>query len=84
MPQLTDDEKSRLFMTLDAQTKQLEKLETGMYGDTKLGIKGLIQDMEYVKGWISKQKRKIAFVTGIFTVIGFFVTRGWEYFINKK
>lgn len=84
MPQLTDDEKARLFMTLDAQTKQLNKLEQGMYGDKDLGVNGLIDDMKYVKQWISKQKLRIAFFTGVCTVIGFLLKSAWEYFVNKK
>lgn len=90
MPQLTDDEKARLFMTLDAQTEQLttlekktEKIERGMYGDTDNGSKGLIHDMKFVKAWIADHKLKVAYLTGIFTTIGFALKALWEWATRK-
>lgn len=80
---LNDDEKRRLFMTLDAQTKQLERLEQGMFGDEKLKQPGLINDMIYVKRWISAYRLKIAYITGACTAIGYLATKAWEYFTTK-
>lgn len=82
MPNLSEDEKHRLFMTLDAQTKQLNKLETGMFGDEKLRQKGLIDDMIEVKNWIQQAKLKVTFIAGIGAACGFFFTKIWEYIIS--
>lgn len=80
---LTEDEKNRLFMTLDAQTRQLERLDRGMYGDEKLRQPGLIDDMIEVKKWIMGAKLKITFLSGIGMTIGFLLSRAWEWFVGK-
>lgn len=84
MSQITEQEKQRLFDILNAQSKQLDRLEKGMFGDEKLKIPGLISDMIVVKDWIVKYKLKIAFVSGIFTTIGFLITKVWEYLTHQR
>lgn len=83
MGNMTEDEKGRLFATLDAQTNQLRRLEMGMYGDEKLGHKGLVKDMEYVLRWITKSKVKIAWVSGFCTAIGFGIKGLWDWITRK-
>lgn len=83
MSQLTEQEKNLLFETLEKQNKSLARLEQGMYGDDQLGIKGLISDMHYVKKWIAGHKLKVAYLTGIFTAVGFGVKAAWEYVTRK-
>lgn len=80
---MTDDEKNRLFMTLDAQTKQLNRLEQGMFGDDKLQQPGLIKDMLEVKAWILRYRMKAAFVSGAGAVIGFILAKIWEVLTRK-
>lgn len=83
MPQFDENEKQRLFLTLDAQTKQLERLERGMYGDDKLKQPGLIEDMLAVKKWIMEAKLKITFLSGIGMTLGFIASKIWEWLIGK-
>lgn len=78
MADLTQDEKDRLFLTLDAHTetlkgqnataaKQSEKLqllEQGMFGNKQLRQPGLISDVEDVKKWIAKMSLNIAYISG--------------------
>lgn len=80
----TEDEKNRLFMTLDKQTEQLKRLELGMYGDAELGQPGLIKNMAYVLRWISEQKLKVAFISGICVAVGFAIKAVWEYITARK
>jgi hypothetical protein len=82
--ELTIADKKRLFATLDAQTRQLDKLEVGMYGDKQLKIPGLVNDMIDVKAWITKYKLRIAYIAGICTLAGFLVKAAWEYIIGSK
>ena len=63
---LNQDEKNRLFLTLDAQTRQLERLERGIFGDKDLKIDGLIRDVDDIKKWRTSLKLKISFVSGAF------------------
>lgn len=63
---LNQDEKNRLFLTLDAQTRQLDRLERGIFGDKDLKIAGLIRDVDDIKKWRNGLKLKIAFISGAF------------------
>lgn len=80
----TFDEKKRLFMTLDAQTAQLKKLEQGMYGDKDLKIPGLITDVTGLKIWRENVRLKVAFISGLAVAIWELLKSGWEYLINHK
>ena len=80
---LSIDEKNRIFMTLDAQTETLESLKRGMYGDLKNKQRGLVDDVQDIKAWIERSKRKIAYIAGIGTAIGFVFSKAWEYFMGK-
>lgn len=90
MTPLDQDEKNRLFMTLDAinakqdqQNTKIDRLERGMYGDEQLKQAGLIDDMIAVKNWIVAAKAKITFFAGVGTAIGFAVAKAWEWFVGK-
>ena len=80
---LTTEEKARLFRTLDEQSATLAQLMRGMYGDEKNGVPGLMNDMKFVMGWISKTKVKITIISTIAATIGFILNKGWEYFTHK-
>lgn len=79
---LTPQEKDRIFDTLDVQTKILEKLERGMYGDRQNKVAGVLDDVSDIKAWIAKSKIKISFIAGIGTAIGFGMAKGWEWAVN--
>ena len=81
---LSQDEKNRIFMTLDAQTKILERLERGMYGDKENGVKGVLKDVAEIKKWIAASKVKIAFISGIGATVGFFSAKAWEWLVSHK
>lgn len=82
MPNLNDDEKNRLFMTLDAQTRQLERLERGVYGDKENGVKGMIARIEHIESWITKSKQKIAYISGACAVIAIGLKMAWDYVLE--
>lgn len=95
---MTQEDKNRLFMTLDEivrkqkaqdvilsmQSDQLAKLEQGMFGDIKLKQDGLIQDMIFVKDWISKNKLRTAYLTGIITTVFFGIKTAIDWLVGKK
>lgn len=80
---LTQDEKNRIFMTLDAQTEVLESLKRGMYGDDKNKQKGLVDDVQDIKAWVEKSKKKIAYLTGIATAVGFLLNKAWDWWTSN-
>lgn len=82
--ELTADEKKRIFMTLDAQTVMIQKIERGIYGDKENGVKGALKDISEIKKWIAASKVKITFISGIGVAIGFIFTRVWEWAISHK
>lgn len=71
-------------MTLDNQTRQLDEIKRGVYGDPTNKVKGLMGDMEDVKSWIVAAKLKITFFSGIGVTIGFLASRLWEWLIGKR
>lgn len=78
LPNFSDDEKRRLFMTLDANTKELAEqtahlkqvtsdvatIKLGMFGNDALKIPGLVKDNEECKDWRRGFKLKMAFFAG--------------------
>ena len=81
---LNHDEKQRLFMTLDAQTAQLEELKRGVYGDKTNGVKGLLHDVESIKTWITAANLRHAYIAGIVVAVGFALKAAWEWIVSKK
>lgn len=83
MTELTPDDKNRLFMTLDAQTRQLDKLTRGIFGDKDLKIDGLIRDVDDIKKWRAGLKLKIAFISGAFASAWEAIKLLFDYFGNN-
>lgn len=78
MSQLSEDEKNRLFMTLDLHTKQNETLMRGMYGDEENKVKGLMDRTEHIEAWITRSKMKIAWLSGSMAVVVIGLKMAWE------
>ena len=70
---LSEDEKQRILLTLDAQTKQLTRIEGGLFGDEKLGMDGLVKDMKEMKQWRAKVTLRVTFLTGICMSVIYFL-----------
>lgn len=97
MPNLDENEKNRLFMTLDAINKKqdeqsaaiargekkVDRLNLAVWGDKDLGIDGLQKDMKFVMGWITKMTMKVSFIAGGVSVAFFLVKALWEFILAK-
>lgn len=82
MPQLTDDEKNRLFDTLDAQTRQLQSLERGMYGDKDNRVKGVLDRLAHIEAWVTRSKMKIAYISGAVGAAVVGLKMGWDWIVE--
>jgi hypothetical protein len=80
---LNEDEKNRLFMTLDLHTRQNEKIERALYGDKENRVKGLMERTTNIETWITKSNLKIAYVTGMVVVATYFTSVAWEWLKGK-
>lgn len=97
MPDLSPDEKSRLFMTMDELVKinrlqnekmeihgeQLDRFDQALFGDTRLKLPGIVVDVETIKKWIMEHKLRTMFISGIFTASGFAIKAAWEWITRK-
>lgn len=81
---MTHDDQHKLFSMLEEQTKKLERLELGMYGDEHNRIKGMMDRLIHVEKWITGANTKIAMVTGVFTAILFMLKMAWDYITVRK
>ena len=81
---LTREEKNRLFMTLDAQTEKLSKIERGVYGDKANHVKGALERLEGIEEWMGKVKLKTAYISGAVAIVAFLAMRFWEWLVNSK
>lgn len=77
MTGMSETDKRQLFDTLADQTKQLERLTAGVFGNEQLGIPGLIKDVSYLKEWVQKNKMRSAYVAGGITAIVFAFKGVW-------
>ena len=82
MPQLSEDEKSRLFKTLDMHTEQNEKIERGLYGDAPNKVKGAIERIERIEKWIENHNVKTAYISGMVATAILFLKIGWDWLIE--
>lgn len=90
MSQLTEDEKNRLFLTLDLHTeqnkemkKQNENIERALYGDEKNKVKGLLERVGTIEGWITDSKAKIVFWSGAAFGVLMVVKALWDWIKTK-
>jgi hypothetical protein len=84
MPVLTEDDKKRLFMTLDLHTKQNESIERALYGDKANKVKGLLERTQHIESWITASKVKIAYISGGVAVFVVLLKLCWEWLSGKK
>ena len=91
MPQLSEDEKNRLFMTLDFHTKQNETIERGLYGDKANKVPGALDQIEElrleikkIQAWINKHNLKTAYVSGVVASVVLLFKAGWDWIIYKS
>lgn len=86
---LTHDDKNRLFMTLDAHTKQneeiisrQEKIELAVFGDDKVKYAGLMNDVMVIKAFIAELKAKRMFWLGVGAVATLLAKMFWEWILS--
>ncbi len=91
MSQLSEDEKDRLFTTLDRHTEQNEKIERGLYGDRPNNVKGALDQIEDLKNqirviqsWINRHNLKTAYMSGAVATFVVFVKMAWDYIMQRK
>lgn len=90
MSQLSEDEKTRLFMTLDKHTEQNEKIERGLYGDEPNNVKGALDQIEElrsqvrgIQSWISKHNLKTAYMSGFVACVVIGAKMFWDWLMAK-
>jgi len=92
MNQLNDDEKRRLFQTLDKHTEQNDNIERGLYGDKKKKNKvpGAIDDIAELRNeigkinsWINKHNLKTAYISGGVATGVIFCKMAWDWITLK-
>lgn len=66
MPNLDQDEKNRLFMTMDS-------IHRGIYGDEQNGHPGLLHEVNELKKWRDSINYRIAYMTGGFAIVCFLI-----------
>ena len=88
MSQLNDDEKRRLFQTLDKHTEQNDKIERGLYGDKPNKVKGALDTIEDLKTeiikintWINKYQLKTAYLSGAVAGVILYFKYIWDWFM---
>lgn len=68
--------------TLNEQTNQLRRLELGMYGDEKNGVRGIIERVTHIEKWITNSKLKIAWLSGGVAVVVVALKMAWEWIVE--
>jgi len=91
MSQFNDDEKRRLFQTLDMHSDQNAKIERGLYGDPENKVKGALDQIEDLKGqihkieyWILKHNLKTAFISGVTASVVLFAKMVGSWFFMRS
>ena len=84
MSQLNDDEKRRLFQTLDLHTQQNDETNRGLYGDKKNGVKGALERLDKIETWIENHNLKTAYVSGSVAAGILFLKIGWDWLTKMK
>jgi len=83
MTNLDDDEKRRLFQTLDLHTRQNEAIDRGLYGDKVNKVKGALDRIEAIELWITKHNLKTAYVSGATATAMIAAKMFWDWMVEK-
>jgi len=66
---LTEEEKHRLFEALERLETSQHLTNQALFGDEKIGLKGVVQDLQSLKHWRDEVAMKTSYIAGIVAVI---------------
>jgi len=64
-----EDSISRIEKNLKLSSDDLHELKQAVIGDTKIGLRGLVKDMESIKSWKAQVDLRVAGIAGGVTVV---------------
>lgn len=66
---LTEDEKKRLFQSLERLEESQYKTNQALFGDKAIGLDGVMDDVKSLKHWRNELALKTSYLAGIIAVV---------------
>lgn len=66
---LTEEEKTKLFESLERLEQSQHLTNQALFGDEKIGLKGVVQDLQSLKHWRTEVATKTSYIAGGVAVV---------------